>query len=116
LALHTPPLFPYTPLFRSGVAFAQRDVASSPASLLGALLLGVVDQHLPHRARRGREEVTAALVRARPAARQLEVRLVDEPRGVERLRPLPAATTRPCDLAEPWIGELEHLVERFRPA
>src|SRR5262249_44456511 len=60
----------------------QRQVRDAPPTLRGLPGLGVVDQRVPHRKRRGPEEV--GFVVPAPRAPELQVGLVDEGGGVQR--------------------------------
>ena len=65
--------------------FVERDARLAAAALQRVARARALDQDLPHRVRRDRAEVRAVLPALRAVLQQLQVRLVDERRRLQRL-------------------------------
>ena len=76
----------------------------------------MLDEHLPHRACRDAEEVRAVDRVHGAAGRQLQIRLVDEPGGVERARPVLARELPPRQATQGVVDDGQQSIERARLA
>ena len=81
------------------------------AALRRSLPARVVDQHLPHRPRGYRQEVGPAFPVHGLRSGQLDVRLVDESRGVERLLAIPPPALSVRTDTEVLVHDLEQAIE-----
>ena len=82
------------------VLVVERDALQPALPFLREPRLRAIDEHVPHRHRRQREEMRAVAPRDARLIDELEVRFVDEPGRGQRAAALPHGELAPRDLRE----------------
>ena len=101
---------------RCGIGVVDRDIRDASTALEPAVVAGVIHDDSPHQLRRDAEEMRAILPVNRPLPNELEIGLVDERRGLQRvIAPLARQVPR-SQRVQFGVDKRDQPVERLRTA